>query len=1162
MKTLLLLAISLSAHAAAGWTELTNTTLNTGGVCPGGTSGTCGNVIEAWSGGALDALRGRLLLFGGGHGDYNGNEVYAIYPPGTTPQGVVCSSATAPAICRIKDPSASLRSIVGACALDAPNGTDPNSRHTYDGLAYIAHRDKLMTVSGSVTSGNGCFYGDTWTLPLTGLTWEAKDATTNVISGGGNIFPRQICSGSLGCTFTGQGPWVNTAYDPVTQDVFVQVGLADNLWRYTEATNTYTSVKNGLTMPTNASWVIDPRRRRIYTFGNTDGPFGGDATTSLGTPLITYIDISSGGSYAQTTVSATGCDGLSAALNPGVDYDPVLDRIVGWPNFGNIVYIFNPDTATCTTQTHSGGPPDSLDGSSNVRTNGTFGRFRYLPALNAYIVTNDSNTNAYLLRLSGSNNLTIKNTGATTSNYPVQIGRAFAEGEIPSGSLPRASVDGTPVDTQVDVKARWSDNSLKHAIVSFLVPTFTSGATYTASLAAGTTVGNTALTQGQMLDAAYNFDAVISLTETGVTKTASARTMLTNGDYTVWASGPIATTVLLGNHAQGTTCGGAAASTYDFGFTSFCAFRPLFEATFWAGINKVYVRYIGEISNTEQLEDVVTDSMSLTAGNSSPAAVYTRATALTMHAGSRWTKTAWIGTAPPVAAYNHNLAYLAYAKALPNYDTTKTIAEATLSANYTDWGAASKDLYDFGLWDTPLGGGGGHPHVGPYPAWVVQWLYSGDYRAQEEALGQAELLTTVEWHLREGKAGKKLDRAGAVDGIGYPVSISTRPTLNLYDLTVGATAGDLVVPVGTVTNNGWDSGTDFTYWGSIISHPPETFFPLYLVTGEHFYLEEGQFQASFMAGVLGGNTTGDWRSRGPTGAEGGIVDRASQRFQTRGQGWAFRSRAEIAWATPDASAFKTYLEVLIADNLAYWEGQRNITTTAYNGNTMWTFGRATATTDAGLGTQWDSWEGPDGVITTPSPLHFWDNGNSGICDGVVNDTAVAKDCNSPWMEDYVLYALGRAAELGYSATALRDWLGENTIGALTNAGFNPWMAGAYRSAIIDQSGSAYFATWADSKTGFLSAVRTEVDWYPGTVFAGTESNSDGNVQPLVTAVSMVAGQTDGVEAWRFVAPVIPDITEDPKWAILPRIITASVSSSAAGGVRSGGKVTVRGKVIR
>src|SRR3954449_5127276 len=35
-------------------------------------------VIEAWSGGTYDSVRGPLVLWGGGHSDYAGNELYAF----------------------------------------------------------------------------------------------------------------------------------------------------------------------------------------------------------------------------------------------------------------------------------------------------------------------------------------------------------------------------------------------------------------------------------------------------------------------------------------------------------------------------------------------------------------------------------------------------------------------------------------------------------------------------------------------------------------------------------------------------------------------------------------------------------------------------------------------------------------------------------------------------------------------------------------------------------------------------------------------------------------------------------------------------------------------------------------------------------------------------
>src|SRR5262245_32286854 len=67
------------------------------------------------------------------------------------------------------------------------------------------------------------------------------------------------------------------------------------------------------------------------------------------------------------------------------------------------------------------------------------------------------------------NSITIvERSGVTTASYPVQIGRPFVQGEIPH--FPQAVVGGQPLLTQADVKSRWPDGSVKHAILSFVLP--------------------------------------------------------------------------------------------------------------------------------------------------------------------------------------------------------------------------------------------------------------------------------------------------------------------------------------------------------------------------------------------------------------------------------------------------------------------------------------------------------------------------------------------------------------------------------------------------------------------------------------------------------------------------------------------------------------------
>jgi hypothetical protein len=86
----------------------------------------------------------------------------------------------------------------------------------------------------------------------------------------------------------------------------------------------------------------------------------------------------------------TGCSGFIGTYEAGMEYDPVQNLIVGW-NGGNTVYKLDPDSGICTTVSHSGGP--------SAIALGTWGRFRYSPKLNVFVVCNSVNDDCYTLRL-------------------------------------------------------------------------------------------------------------------------------------------------------------------------------------------------------------------------------------------------------------------------------------------------------------------------------------------------------------------------------------------------------------------------------------------------------------------------------------------------------------------------------------------------------------------------------------------------------------------------------------------------------------------------------------------------------------------------------------------------------------------------------------------
>src|SRR5205085_10186837 len=101
--------------------------------------------------------------------------------------------------------------------------------------------------------------------------------------------------------------------------------------------------------------------------------------------------------------------------------------------------------------------------------------------------------------------------GVTTNQYPIQFGRPFVQGEIKN--FPQAVVGGLPVVTQADVKSRWPDGSVKHAVLTSYLPKLNANGSVKVTFI-NQLLGNTTgfLTKKDMLHKNYNFDARMELT--------------------------------------------------------------------------------------------------------------------------------------------------------------------------------------------------------------------------------------------------------------------------------------------------------------------------------------------------------------------------------------------------------------------------------------------------------------------------------------------------------------------------------------------------------------------------------------------------------------------------------------------------------------------------
>jgi hypothetical protein len=315
------------------WMELPNTSIRS--VLPDPVpKGNPTAITQAWNGGAVDTRRSRLLVWGGGHGDYWGNEVYALDLPTLSIQRVV-------------EPSP--RTAEAQCTSALPDGT-PVSRHTYDGLSYIAHADRLFSAGGAMAPcGNG--EPATWTYDFGASRWTLQVPKS----------PMQTQLGTM------------AAYDPVSKKVYVK-DQAD-FYAYTPDTNSYAKLNTvRQVVDYHLSAAIDTRRRKFVMIG--DG--------------VRVIDLATNQMTAMVTTNAPSF--VTSKQSPGVEYDPVADRIVAWHG-GSNVYALDMDTGAWTQVAANAGP------TAPAPTQGTFGRWGYVPGYRVFVLVNDIDQNAWVFKL-------------------------------------------------------------------------------------------------------------------------------------------------------------------------------------------------------------------------------------------------------------------------------------------------------------------------------------------------------------------------------------------------------------------------------------------------------------------------------------------------------------------------------------------------------------------------------------------------------------------------------------------------------------------------------------------------------------------------------------------------------------------------------------------
>jgi hypothetical protein len=395
----LTVAPSASADRASEWRVIENTALID--VCPdAGLHGydypaNCQNIVYAWGSGALDAERGRLYLWGGGHNDYYGNEVYVLDVHRKTMERL-----TEPA------PPADPKSKPAQSQLAPFNGTQPNARHTYDGMAFMPSQELVWAFSGALAGKIGPLSDSkTWLFNPSSGAWSLDDSKG------------EIPSPAYG---------VVSAFDPVTEKVFLHDRTALYSYTFDSEGGTYEKLNAQRALGLGLNAAIDPENRRMLIIGN-------------GQQILYDLKPTSG--YRRIPAPLKGdADFIRKHNAPGLAYNSKDGHLYAWPGDGKL-YRFHMDTLSWEGLAFNGDPGPQA-------RHGTFGRFDYVPSLNSFVLLNNPREDAYLFRLpthadneppTGPTNLLASHPypgalalhwQAATDNFGVAGYRVFANGKL------------------------------------------------------------------------------------------------------------------------------------------------------------------------------------------------------------------------------------------------------------------------------------------------------------------------------------------------------------------------------------------------------------------------------------------------------------------------------------------------------------------------------------------------------------------------------------------------------------------------------------------------------------------------------------------------------------------------------------------------------------
>ena len=463
------------------------------------------------------------------------------------------------------------------------------------------------------------------------------------------------------------------------------------------------------------------------------------------------------------------------------------------------------------------------------------------------------------------------------AGMPLSFGHIFKKGDIQAHDHLTASFDNEKnIPVQLDRKVFHADGSLRHGIISLIIPELPYDLPQTLSLSVNQTSTNNTESTISLSDILQtNYQTSVSIIVDGTKYMADATELLQKNDTQTWLSGPLVKEWQVS----------APLKTADN------IKHPHLSAQFYIRAYKdsSWVRTSVVIENNwTYVKDPMNFTYDITI-NTENKVVYQETDFLHYH-HARWRKKFWQNVSSldildlhPVHV-SHDINYLLQTKAIPNFEHALigSIPQSVLNKTYTDW-QKNNSLMSAGLINNWSYGS----EMWPILKWTGQYLLSMDPIIKRVMIDNAALAGSFPLHYRD------LNTL-------LPVSIDDYP----YCTTHFKNHVNPETQISEAPSKCPD-GSDCTnpHLVDPARKPAYSFIP-YLVTGDYYFLEELHFWTNFCM----------------------IHDAPSERDFSKGiikgddgdMAFSLRTLGQASYITPEDHPLKVYFTQKLLANINYY----------------------------------------------------------------------------------------------------------------------------------------------------------------------------------------------------------------------------------------------------